>query len=102
MWTSMRLVPVVTAALLLAVPATARAAEGDIVVQREPDASAKEIRHDAGVKLVEALPIDHTELVEPKHGDVAAALEALRADDDVVAADVDRRMTVTTTPNDFH
>ncbi len=99
---SMRLVLAVTAAALLAAPAVARAAEGDIIVQREPGASAKEVRKDADVKLVSTLGIERTELVEPKDGDVAAALADLRDDDDVVSADVDRRVSAATAPNDFY
>src|SRR3954451_20312588 len=99
---SMRLVPVITVAVLLAAPAPARAAEGDILLQREPGSSAKEIRHDAGVKLVDALDVDRMELVEPNHGDVAGALAALRADDDVAAAEIDRPVHAATAPNDFY
>ena len=76
---------VMTAALLLVLPATAQAAEGDIIVQRAPGldrAERAELRADAGVELVNALPIDRTELVSAD--DPAKALTALRADDDVV------------------
>ena len=55
-------------------PAAAPAAEGDIIVQREPGLDGAEraaCARDAGVKLVEALPIERTELVEPPDGDVA-------------------------------
>src|SRR5262245_47898777 len=71
----MRFLGTLAAAVLLAVPAPARADAGDIIVQREPGASAREVRKDAGVRLVDSLPIERTELVEPKDGDVAEALE---------------------------
>ena len=70
-------------------PATAQAAEGDIIVIREPGADAREVRQDAEVRLVKPLSIERAELVEPRDGDVASALAELRADDDVLAADVD-------------
>ncbi len=79
------------AVLLFAVPATAQAAEGDIIVQRAPGLDAAEradLRADAGVELVEALPLERTELVSA--ADPAEALAALRADDDVVYAEPDR------------
>ncbi len=86
-------------------PATAaRAAEGDIIVQREPGLDSKEIRelrNDAGVKLVTELGIERVELVEPKNGDVAGALAELRADEDVIYAEPDRIMRVALTPNDY-
>src|SRR3954453_3665880 len=99
---SMRLVPVITVAVLLATPTPARAGDGDILVQREPGSSAKEVRKDAGVKLVDALDVDRMELVAPTHGDVTTALAALRADEDVVAADIDRPVQASATPNDFY
>ena len=92
----MRLIPAVIVAVLLAVPAQSQAGEGDIIVQREPGSNARDVRKDADVRLVNTLPIDHTELVEPNHGDVAEALAELRADDSVVSADLDVRMTATT------
>ena len=96
------LVLTVAAATLL--PATAaRAAEGDIIVQREPGLDRKdqrELRADAGVKLVSDLGIERTELVEPKDGDVAEALAELRANDDVVYAEPDRTMHATALLND--
>ena len=67
---------VVTAAAFFVVPATAQAADGDIIVQREPGLDGKErreLRADAGVKLVSELGVERTELVEPKDGDVAEA-----------------------------
>ena len=97
----MRLIPAVTAAVLLGLPAIAQADAGDIIVQREPGASARAVRQDAEVRLVDALPIDRTELVEPRDGDVAEALKELRADDDVVSADLDLPVRVAA-PNDTY
>src|SRR4051794_10518899 len=87
---------VMTAALLLVVPVPAHAAEGDIIVQRAAGldrAERAELRADAGVELVEQLPLDRTELVSA--GDPARALAALRADDDVVWAEPDGQMHAT-------
>jgi subtilisin family serine protease len=92
---------VMAAALFLVVPASARAAEGDIIVQRAPGLSGAErqaLRADAGVKLVETLPLERTELVSA--ADPAKALTALRADDDVVYAEADRRVHATRTVDD--
>jgi subtilisin family serine protease len=89
------------AALLFAVPASARAAEGDIIVQRAPGLDGAErqaLRADAGVKLVETLPLERTELVSA--ADPGTALAALRADDDVVYAEADRRVSLTSTMDD--
>src|SRR5215207_1976184 len=88
---------VLFAALCLTTPATAEAAEGDIIVIREPGADAREVRQDAEVKLVKPLSIERAELVEPRDGDVASALADLRADEDVLAADVDSVVTVAAT-----
>src|SRR4051794_24407019 len=87
---------VLTAALLLFLPASAQAAEGDIIVQRAPGldrAERADLRADAGVELVNELPIERTELVTA--ADPAEALASLRADDDVVYAEPDRRMHAT-------
>jgi hypothetical protein len=84
---------VMTAALLLVLPATAQAAEGDIIVQRAPGldrAKRVDLRQDAGVQLVQTLPLARTELVSAEDPD--QALAALRADDDVVYAEPDREM----------
>ena len=85
---------VLLAFFCLAAPATAQAAEGDIIVIREPGADAREVRQDAEVRLVKPLSIERAELVEPRDGDVASALADLRADDDVLAADVDSVVSV--------
>jgi subtilisin family serine protease len=95
----MRLIPALAVAVVLAVPAKARAGEGDIIVQREPGSSAREVRQDAEVRRVNTLPIERTELVEPRDGDVAEALAELRADDDVVSAEADIPVRGAT-PND--
>ena len=72
-------------------PASAQAADGDIIVKRAPGldrAERAELRADAGVELVETLPLERTELVSA--ADPARALAQLRADDDVVYAEPDR------------
>src|SRR4051812_19435733 len=92
---------VMAAAFFFAVPAAAQAAEGDIIVQRAPGLDGAErqaLRADAGVKLVETLPIERTELVSA--ADPAKALAALQADDDVVYAEADRRVRLTSTMSD--
>src|SRR3954470_3583319 len=94
---------VMAAALLFAVPASAQAAEGDIIVQHAPGLSSSErqaLRADAGVKLVETLPLERTELVSA--ADPAKALAKLRADHDVVYAEPDRLMTATHTMDDTY
>src|SRR3954453_3854517 len=92
-------------ALAFAAPQTARAAEGDIIVQREPGLTGHEraeLRAGAGVELVSTLPIAHTELVAPRDGDVADAVAALRADGYVVSAEPDPRVHAFAAPNDFY
>ena len=90
----------VTAAAVLGLPSAAQAAEGDIIVQRESGADGREVRADAGVKLVEPLPIAHTELVAAAPGREDEALAALRASDDVVFAEPDRPIRATRRPED--
>src|SRR4051794_35838846 len=85
--------------LLLVAPAIARADAGDIIVKRVAGLSGAEharIRSDAGVELVAALPVARTELVTPADGDRATALRELDADPDVVYAEPDRRVRVST------
>jgi subtilisin family serine protease len=92
---------VMTALLLLVVTAPAQAAEGDIIVQRAAGLDGGEraqLRADAGVKLVETLPLERTELVSA--ADPAGALAELRADDDVVFAEPDRPLRVTRVMDD--
>jgi thermitase len=94
---------VLLAALFAAIPATARAAEGDIIVQRAPGldrSEQRELRKDAGVKLVETLPLERTELVEAVPGQEDAALAALRTDSDVVYAELDQVVSLSRVPND--
>ena len=93
---------VLLAALCLATPATAQAAEGEIIVIREPGADAREVRQDAEVELVKPLSIERAELVEPRDGDVASALAELRDNDDVLAADVDSVVTVADAAQDAY
>ena len=90
-----RCLPALTAVIVLAVPAVARADEGDIIVQRAPglDSSERaELRKDAGVKFVDTLPLDHTELVEPTRGKdlVQGARRAARRRATCVHAELDQ------------
>src|SRR4051812_9523017 len=85
--------------VLLAAPAAARADAGDIIVKRVAGLSGAEhaeIRSAADVKLVDALPVARTELVKPVAGDQAAALRELNANPDVVYAEADQRVRVST------
>src|SRR4051794_3140718 len=78
----------------LSAPASAQAAQGDIIVQRKSGLDRSEragLRDRADVRLRETLPLAATELVSPQ-GSQAAALAALRKDPDVVYAEPDRRV----------
>src|SRR5690349_20764860 len=97
----MRSLVMTALAVVFAVPAAAQAAEGDIIVQRVPGLDRAErahLRADAGVELVSTLSVPHTELVSAD--DPAQALADLRADDDVVYAEPDRRMRLTRVMDD--
>ena len=93
-----------TAAMLVATPAAAQAADGDIIVQHVPgldSAEQRDMRKDAGVKLVDTLTaVEDTQLVKAPPGRRDEALSALRADDDVVYAEFDQRVTLTRIPDD--
>jgi subtilisin family serine protease len=96
---------VLLAALFVAIPAAAQAAEGDIIVKRAPgldSAERRDLRTDAGVKLVETLPLARTELVEAAPGRQDEALSALRADSNVVYAEPDLPVSSARVPNDFY
>lgn len=74
-----------------------------LLVQRAPGLSAAEraeLREGAGVEFVRALPLPDTELVRADDGQLAEALDALRADPSVahVEVDVPVRAFTTTTP----
>jgi subtilisin family serine protease len=63
-----------------------------IIVKREPGLTAAEradLRADAGVRLVETLSLPRTEVVTAPAGEAGAALRDLRADTDVVYAQID-------------
>ncbi|HWK28025.1 MAG TPA: S8 family serine peptidase [Solirubrobacter sp.] len=90
----------VTAAAMLGAPTAARAAEGDIIVQRVPGADAADVRKDAKVKLVETLPLAHTELVAAPAGRRTRALADLQASDDVVYAELDRPVSAARAPDE--
>ncbi len=90
--------------MLALLPAGA-AANPRIIVKRETGLSAAEradLRADAGVRYVEALPLPRTEVVTAAPGDVRAALRELNADPDVVYAEPDfiRHATAEVIPND--
>jgi subtilisin family serine protease len=90
------------AALALAAVAVApSAARADIIVQRAAGATASEIRSDAGVQLVQRLPLTRTEVVKAAPGDQAAALAQLKADPDVVYAEPDGAMHALSTDSYF-
>jgi thermitase len=96
---------VLLAVLFAAVPAAAQAAEGDIIVQRAPgldSAERRDLRTEAGVKLVETLSLERTELVAAAPGRQDEALTALRADTDVVYAEPDRPVAITRTFDDSY
>jgi subtilisin family serine protease len=83
--------PLTLALLALAlIPASAAASSPTrILVQRDVGLSAAEradIRSDAGVKLVDTLPVPRTEVVTAPAGRAEEALAALRSDRDVTVA----------------
>ena len=90
----------------LAIPGVASANSGaEIIVKRDAGLSAAEradIRADAQVRLVEALPFARTELVAAGPGDVQDALRDLQADPDVTYAQLNhrRRAFAAPLPND--
>jgi subtilisin family serine protease len=82
----------------LAFPAAASAGDA-IVVQRAPGLDRAEridVRADAGVRFVEALPLRDTELVVARDGDADAAIAALQADPDVLRAEPEVLVTPAT------
>jgi thermitase len=90
--------PVLLALLMLVVlPASAAAnSTTQIIVKRDPGLTAAEradIRADADVRFVQALPLPRTEVVEAAPGDVGDAVRDLNADPDVVYAERDRTVT---------
>jgi thermitase len=89
---TMRRTPIALLLLVaLGAPASARAADGDIIVRRDPGldrAERAELRERAGVRLAETLPLPRTEVVTPQ-GSVRDSLDALRSDPDVVYAEPD-------------
>jgi thermitase len=83
-------------ALALLLPQAAAAESTRIIVEREPGASAADVRRDAGVRLVERLPLPRTEVV--RAANPGRALAELRSDDDVVYAQVDHVRTAFADP----
>jgi len=95
-----RLCAILIAAALCAgaaLPAVASAATADeIIVRRDDGLTAAEraaVRADAGVTLVETLPLADTEVVRAAPGDRPDALADLRSDPDVVWAEPNRERT---------
>lgn len=71
-----------------------------LLVQREPGLTAaerEELRDDAGVEFVSALPLQETELVRAADGDLSEAFDALQDDPDVVHVEVDVPVSAFTT-----
>src|SRR5262249_42396841 len=86
-----RAVSLFAAFAALAVPAAAQADTGDIIVKRDPGLDRSQrlaVRQNADVRLVDALSLPDTEVVDPQ-GSQAAALAALRKDPSVVYAEPD-------------
>jgi subtilisin family serine protease len=90
----LRTLPLALLALVLLFPGGAAAdSPARIIVEHEPGLSAGEradVRRDAGVRLVDRLPVPRTEVVTAPAGRAAAALRELRADGDVASAVRDR------------
>ncbi|MGH2948170.1 MAG: S8 family serine peptidase [Solirubrobacteraceae bacterium] len=85
-----RTLPFALLAFALLLPQGA-VADTRIIVKREPGlspAERKDIRADAGVRLLERLPLARTEVVTARNG--SEALRELRRDGDVVYAELDR------------
>jgi subtilisin family serine protease len=77
----------------LVLPASAAAEPTRIIVKRDAGLSASEqrdIRADAGVRLVDTLTLPQTEVVTAPSTKATSALRELNADDDVVYAELDR------------
>jgi thermitase len=89
-------------ALVLAAPARAEDVSDQIVLQRTPGLSVTQradVRADADVELLHALPLPAVELVTVPDGDRAAALAALRDDPRVAWAEPNQvRRAVTADP----
>jgi subtilisin family serine protease len=95
-----RPLPLIFLMLALVIPASA-SADTRIIVKRDSGLSAAErqdIRQDAGVRLIETLTLPRTEVVSAPTGEATDALRELRADGDVVYAELDRRRTANATP----
>jgi subtilisin family serine protease len=86
--------------LVLALPASA-SADTRIIVKRDSGLTSDErrdIREDAGVRLLETLTLPRTEVVSAATGEATDALRELRADDDVVYAEIDHRRSANGDP----
>ncbi|HEX5619676.1 MAG TPA: S8 family serine peptidase [Solirubrobacteraceae bacterium] len=72
-----------------------------IILKRDSGLSTSEqrdIRQDAGVRLVETLSLPRTEVVAAPAGETTTALRELRADSDVVYAELDRMRSANADP----
>ena len=91
----LRTLPFVLVLIALLVPEGAAADSATrIIVKRAPGLTAAEradVRADAGVRLVDTLRLPRTEVVSAPAGEASEALRELRADDDVVYAELDSR-----------
>src|SRR5262245_38928340 len=89
----------------LVLPASAAASDQTrIIVKREDGLSSREqreIRTDAGVRLVERLALPRTEVVAAPAPQASAALQDLQTDDNVVYAELDRRRGANADPYMF-
>ncbi len=92
-----RIVIALALSALLAVPATAAAAQPEgIIVKRRAGLDRDErlaVREDADVTLRSALKLPDTEVVVPEPGKLDAALDALNANPDVEYAEADSPVT---------
>ncbi len=77
-------------------PTAARADE--IIVKREPGASAADVRGDAGVRLVASLPLAGVQVVSVAPGQRAQALADLQEDPRVAWAEPNQRVRADTVP----
>ena len=80
----------------LVLPASAAGATTRIILKRDSGLSRgeqRDIRKDAGVRLIDTLPLPRTEVVTAPAAKADDALRDLNADHDVVYAELDRRRT---------
>ena len=82
--------------LALVLPASASATETTrIIVKRDPGlttAEQRDIRADAGVRLVDTLSLPRTDVVAAPAADASQAVRELNKDPDVVYAEIDHKV----------